>query len=155
MHRCFLAPYLTYIPNIGASPATIQKYRESELKHGRVAMLATFGILTSEKFHPLYDGKLSGNPLTALAEAPPLAFVQIFAFCGLLEYTFLSAAKAENYRAGDYYGVSNRIADVNDPAWVGFQNRELNNGRLAMFAVLGQLANAAITGKGPLEYWNL
>lgn len=47
----------------GADAATLTKYRESELKHGRTAMLAVLGWLTQERFHPLYDGKLSGNPL--------------------------------------------------------------------------------------------
>ena len=99
----------------------------------------------------MYDGKLSGNPLKAFGEVPPLGFVQIIAFGGLLEYTFQSAAKAtDKYQAGDYFGISNRI-DPKDPSWVDFQTRELNNGRLAMFAILGEIAHASITGKGALE----
>ena len=113
-------------------------------------MLAVFGILTQEKFHPFYDGKLSSNPLTAFLETPPLGFVQIIAFVGLLEYTFQSAAKGADYKAGDYYGVTNRIMDANDPSWVDFQTRELNNGRLAMFAVLGELAHAALFPDAPV-----
>eukprot|EP00401_Gymnodinium_catenatum_P069451 CAMPEP_0117538766 /NCGR_PEP_ID=MMETSP0784-20121206/42646_1 /TAXON_ID=39447 /ORGANISM="" /LENGTH=159 /DNA_ID=CAMNT_0005335387 /DNA_START=115 /DNA_END=594 /DNA_ORIENTATION=+ len=131
--------------------ATYDKYRECELKHGRIAMLATFGILTQEKFHPFYDGKLSSNPLAAFTETPPLAFVQIVIFCGILEYQFAAIAKGENYTAGDYYGINARISEKDTEAWVGFQNRELNNGRAAMFGILGMLAHAAITGKGPLE----
>jgi hypothetical protein len=130
--------------------ATLRKYRESELKHGRVAMLAVFGWLTQERFHPLYDGKLSGNPLKAFFEVPPLGFVQIIAFAGLLEYTFTVTAKNnKNYTPGDYYGISNVVGD--SESWKDFQTRELNNGRLAMFAILGEIAHAAITGKGALE----
>merc|ERR1712039_1117834 len=33
----------------------IAVYRDTELKHGRVCMLATLGIVVSEKFHPLFD----------------------------------------------------------------------------------------------------
>merc|ERR1719191_2016698 len=33
-------------------------YREAELKHGRVAMLASLGILVAEKFHPLFGGDI-------------------------------------------------------------------------------------------------
>ncbi|KAJ1429338.1 chlorophyll a/b-binding protein domain-containing protein [Ochromonadaceae sp. CCMP2298] len=131
--------------------ATIAKYRDSELKHGRVAMLAVLGWLTQEKFHPLYDGKLSGNPLKAFSEVPPLGFVQIVIFIGLLEYTFAAAAKGKGYIPGDFYGISARIANKDDKAWVGFQTRELNNGRLAMFGILGEITHAAITGKGALE----
>jgi hypothetical protein len=124
---------------------TLAKYRESELKHGRVAMLAVLGWLTQERFHPFYDGKLSANPLKAFLETPPLGFVQIVAFIGLLEYTFESSKKKNaNYVPGNYYGLS---SDNSDPSWVDFQTRELNNGRLAMFAIMGEITHAAITGK--------
>merc|ERR1719201_952829 len=33
-------------------------YREVELKHGRVAMLAALGILVGEQFHPLFGGDI-------------------------------------------------------------------------------------------------
>eukprot|EP01038_Epipyxis_sp_PR26KG_P007494 gene7494-10210_t len=135
--------------------ATLAKYRDSELKHGRTAMLAVLGWLTQEKFHPLYDGKLSGNPLKAFLEVPPLGFVQIVILGGLLEYTFTEVSKTNNYKTGDFYGITNRLPDPNDPSWVDFQTRELNNGRLAMFAIVGEIAHAAITGKGALEQWGL
>ena len=134
-----------------ADAAIMKKYRDSELKHGRVAMLAVLGVLTQERFHPLYDGKLSGNPLAAFNGVPAFGWVQIIIFCGILEFTFAAVAKDENYSVGDYYGISSRISDKDSEAWVGFQNRELNNGRAAMFGILGELTHAAITGKGPLE----
>ena len=52
-----------------ASPETMKKFREAELKHGRVAMLAAWGMITADKFHPLFDGKLSSNPLLAITQA--------------------------------------------------------------------------------------
>jgi hypothetical protein len=139
----------------GADAATMAKYRESEIKHGRVAMLAVFGVLTAEKYHPLYGGKLSGNPLEAFNGVPPLGWVQIIAFLGLIEYYLAAVSKTPGYVPGDYMGVSSSVADVNDSRWVSIQNRELSNGRLAMFAILGELTHAAITGKGPLEYWGI
>ena len=36
-----------------ASPADMVKYREAELKHGRVAMLAITGMLFAEVWHPM------------------------------------------------------------------------------------------------------
>merc|ERR1719473_2383148 len=134
-----------------ADDATIAKYREAELKHGRVAMLAVLGVLTQERFHPFYNGKLSGDPLTAFSQTPPIGFVQIIAFIGLLEYTFAMAAKGPGYVPGDYYGISARTPDASVANWKGFQTRELNNGRLAMFGIMGELAHSAITGKGPIE----
>ena len=39
-----------YLQN--TSPKVLRKYRESELKHGRLAMLATLGMLVQESYHP-------------------------------------------------------------------------------------------------------
>lgn len=42
----------------GADLSQIKKYREAELQHGRVAMLATIGLLVTEEpieFHPLFE----------------------------------------------------------------------------------------------------
>jgi light-harvesting complex I chlorophyll a/b binding protein 1 len=44
----------------GKSVAEIKKWRESEVKHGRVAMLATLGVFIQEKFSPFYNPE-SGN----------------------------------------------------------------------------------------------
>lgn len=131
--------------------ATLVRYREAELKHGRVAMLAVLGWLTQEHFHPLYDGKLSGNPLKAFLEVPPLGFVQIIIFAGFVEVLFGNSAKMPGYVPGDYFGINAMMNDKENEAWVGFQTRELNNGRLAMFAIMGEIVHAAITGKGALE----
>lgn len=38
----------------GASEGKVRFYREVELKHGRVAMLAAVGFLVAEQFHPLF-----------------------------------------------------------------------------------------------------
>lgn len=138
-----------------ADAATLAKYRESELKHGRVAMLAVLGYLTQERFHPFFDGKLSANPIKAFWEMPPLGAVQIIAFVGLLEYTGDAVAKASpDYKPGDYLGIGPRVQDPNDSNWVGIQTRELNNGRLAMFAILGEITHSCITGVGAFEGMN-
>ena len=49
-------------------PTLIPRYREAELKHGRVAMLAAWGMITADKYHPLFGGKNSANPLEALTQ---------------------------------------------------------------------------------------
>ena len=46
----------------------LTRYREAELKHGRVAMLAAWGMITQDAWHPLFDGKLSANPLLAIIQ---------------------------------------------------------------------------------------
>ena len=49
--------------------AAPHRFREAELKHGRVAMLASWGMITQDMWHPLFGGKLSANPLLALVQA--------------------------------------------------------------------------------------
>merc|ERR1711904_285095 len=45
-------------------------YREVELKHGRVAMLAALGFLVAESFHPLFGGNIDVPSYIAFQETP-------------------------------------------------------------------------------------
>merc|ERR1719463_762744 len=45
----------------------IAVYRNAELKHGRVCMLATLGMVVSEKFHPFFDNWGDGSFVSASA----------------------------------------------------------------------------------------
>merc|ERR1719247_1713272 len=45
-------------------------YREVELKHGRVSMLAALGILVGESFHPLFGGNIDSPAIYAFQETP-------------------------------------------------------------------------------------
>merc|ERR1719269_270032 len=45
-------------------------YREVELKHGRVAMLASLGILVGEQFHPLFGGDIDVPSYMAFQQTP-------------------------------------------------------------------------------------
>merc|ERR1712217_878037 len=48
-------------------------YREAELKHGRVCMLATLGFLVQERFHPFFGG-WDGPALQAVVQKDVLLF---------------------------------------------------------------------------------
>merc|ERR1719333_702971 len=45
-------------------------YREVELKHGRIAMLATLGMLVGENFHPLFGGDIDVPAYIAFQQTP-------------------------------------------------------------------------------------
>jgi hypothetical protein len=135
----------------GATKAQIAKYREAELKHGRVAMLAAWGMITADKFHPLFDNKLSRNPLLAIVQTPKLGVMQILLFIAFVEVLGVKNMKApvgEGYIPGNFlYGFPR----PDDDLWNNYQTRELNNGRLAMFGAIGMLVGSYLSAKGPLE----
>jgi len=131
-----------------ASPETMKKYREAELKHGRVAMLAAWGMITADSFHPLFGGKNSANPLLALTQVPKLGWLQILTFIMFIEVLGILNSRRPDYEPGNFLGSSQWETTE---SWVNYQTKELNNGRLAMFGSIGMLTVSYITGKGPLE----
>jgi hypothetical protein len=74
--------------------ATFTRRRETELKHGRVSMLATMGYITPELVGkwPAYLSPSSGlkfsdvpNGLGALSKVPLAGWVQILIYCAMVE----------------------------------------------------------------------
>lgn len=56
-----------------ATPNTLKRYREAELTHGRVAMLAVVGFLAGEAVEGksfLWDASVKGPAITHLAQVP-------------------------------------------------------------------------------------
>merc|ERR1712188_254331 len=45
-------------------------YREVELKHGRIAMLAALGLVVGEQFHPLFGGDIDVPSYVAFQQTP-------------------------------------------------------------------------------------
>merc|ERR1719440_2280961 len=54
-------------------------YREAELKHGRVCMLASLGFLVGENFHPLFGGNIDVPSYAAFQATPLQSFWPIVA----------------------------------------------------------------------------
>ena len=55
----------------GVSSSELKRYREAELTHGRVAMLATLGFLIGESgFTPLFQGKIDGIAINQFWQVP-------------------------------------------------------------------------------------
>jgi len=119
--------------------------REAELKHGRVAMLAAAGMIVTDQwgYHPLFDGKLSTNPLLAITQVPKLGLLQILTFIMFIEVLGILNSRRPDYEPGNFLGSSQW--ETTD-SWDNYQLRELNNGRLAMFGSLGMLTHAYISG---------
>jgi len=61
------------------APKILRRYRESELKHGRLAMLASTGYLVQESYHPLHSD-IGGLAITHMAQLRDLSLQQGFLF---------------------------------------------------------------------------
>jgi light-harvesting complex I chlorophyll a/b binding protein 1 len=139
--------------NYATSPEQFRRYREVEIKHGRVAMAATLGYIVAETglrwpASLTLDGSVSfsdiPNGIAAIPAIPGLGWVQIVFLVGCLEAGPL--AQSEDAAPGDlgwkYFGVKYEDGDVKADKL----NKELSNGRLAMFGILGMLVEDKLTG---------
>mmetsp|Transcript_14555 Transcript_14555/g.22214 ORF Transcript_14555/g.22214 Transcript_14555/m.22214 type:complete len:195 (+) Transcript_14555:49-633(+) len=121
----------------GQSDETMKLYREAELKHGRVAMAACLGwYVTASGVHPAFNSALSSDPLQAMKELPLVGWVQFVLGCGAIEWLAQQIKKRPGYVPGDILGAAYWVDD-SDEGWVDYQNKEINNGRLAMVAFMG------------------
>ena len=90
------------------------------------------------------------TPLATLSlwQTPKLGLLQIFIFIGFMEVIGILNTRRADYEPGNFLGSSQWETGE---TWENYQLKELNNGRLAMFASIGMLVGSYITGKGPIE----
>ena len=154
-------------------------YRAAELKHSRVAMLASAGWIVNG-LHLSFPGDLATgvkfsdlaakSPLEAWEATPFDGKVQILIAIGLAEFhsEFGAPYKTHYTKGGSFPG--NQLNFLGDSKWedvwggkvisttsaktdaqfLNQQSAELNNGRLAMIGVMGFSAAALVPGSVPL-----
>lgn len=142
------------------SDETLRWFRASELKHSRVAMVATTGyLINAAGIH--FPGMLSSdisfeslstmNPFDAWDAVPTAGKAQILVT--ILAAELITEAKGTHYMKGgdlptmvfpaiDFSGVSKETIDRK-------RTSELNNGRLAMIAIMSFVAAHNIPGSVP------
>ncbi|KAF6257240.1 light-harvesting protein of photosystem I [Scenedesmus sp. NREL 46B-D3] len=142
---------------LSKDPASLTRFQESEVFHCRWAMLGAAGVLGVEAlgFGNWYDA-----PLWAINGGSPTWFgVKVpFDLNTLLAIEFVAMAAAES-RRGDEPDAEKRTypGGAFDPLNFAKGNvddlklKEIKNGRLAMLACLGFVAQHAATGKTPLQ----
>merc|ERR1719220_2123690 len=129
-----------------------KRRRETEIKHGRISMLATMGYITPE-----LTGKFSGylspsaglkfadipNGLAAVSKVPAAGWLQIVIYGGLCE----ASGKDERGEApGDFGWKPPLLATDAQDLKTKRLNAELANGRLAMMAIIGMFFQDGLTG---------
>mmetsp|Transcript_21642 Transcript_21642/g.28386 ORF Transcript_21642/g.28386 Transcript_21642/m.28386 type:complete len:206 (-) Transcript_21642:148-765(-) len=128
-----------------AGKGDVFKYREAELKHGRVCMLAMTGILVQEVYQ-LNENFPSTNFLEALKTAPALGVFQIVLAIAAIE---LRTSSYEGRVPGDIGFDPLRLSkDGINEKWALM---ELKHGRLAMIGFLGCLVQQSLTETPILE----
>jgi Chlorophyll A-B binding protein len=113
----------------GKNDVQMNYYRESELKHGRIAMAACLGwFITAGGTHPAFGGSLSSDPLEAAKQLPLVGWIQFILGCSAVEWLTEKIRERPGYVPGDLLGAAYWV-DNSDEGWVQYQNKELNNGR--------------------------
>lgn len=148
----------------GKDDNTIKRYREAELTHGRVSMVAAVGFIVAENFNPLFDESITGPAVGHFQQLPANFWFLILAAIGFVEYGraqkgWVDPTAGEglfklkdDYVPGDIGWDPLGLKPTDKAEFDVMQTRELNNGRLAMFAILGEIVQELVTGK---ELFNL
>jgi hypothetical protein len=133
-------------------------FKEVEIKHGRVAMLAALGFIVGENFHPLFGGTIDTPSAFAFQQTPLQTFwFLVVAAIGTFE-TASSVQTLENPpdkpwtvkpdhipgNVGLFGGAE--LARRNPAEFKKVQTKEINNGRLAMIGIAGMVAQELVTG---------
>jgi hypothetical protein len=152
----------------GTTAGKLLFYREVELKHGRVAMLASLGILVGEQFHPLFGGNIDVPSYIAFQETPLEKFWYIVSIAIAIPEVIFSIPQFQKptdesglYKDQDTWNMKTGTGRIpgdlgfdplglkpKDPAaLLEMQNKEILNGRLAMISIAGMVAQELVTGK--------
>jgi len=169
-----LAPWGDFDPwdfSAGKTLEEVKMYRESEVTHGRVSMLAVLGFLVQEKAHFLFvePEKDIGPAIRHLDEVravSPAFFEGLALFIGAAEL-IRSQRGWKNPSTSGLGSWPGLLEDNYYPGDIGFdplglkpkgaeefaemQTKELQNGRLAMLAIAGFVAQELVDGSPILE----
>ena len=142
------------------------KYRESELKHGRVAMFAFLGIVAGELLgnagFSLIGADINGPAIFQYQQAEGALGAWSANVIGLTlaveGYNIVNgweapgesegmAAPKDSYTSGDLKFDPLGLKPTSASALKEIQTKEINNGRLAMLGVAGIVAQELVTGQ--------
>jgi len=121
-----------------------RKLRAAELKHGRVAMMASVGLLGQHWLRfPGFDAAPSGLGALNSAEGVAGSVLMLLPVTAIMELAWREDASREPGNFGDPFGVKM----YNDE----MRTKEISNGRFAMICVVGILAAELATGKDAIQ----
>jgi len=133
--------------NFSSNTNSLNWYRESELKHGRLAMLATVGWVISELTHNSIAATLGVASIVGtqdqvpsvlnggLDKVNPLFWLEVVCVAAVLE--FLAIEKGDTRAPGSFSFDPFHLSGKSMEEKFYVQESELFNGRLAMLAITG------------------
>jgi len=146
----------------GIDGGSLQRYREAELTHGRVSMLATVGFLVGEQVEGssfLFDSQVTGPAVNHFQQVPLPFWFAIGATIAIAESVRVQKGwqdpgqsdklflLKDGYQPGDLefdplgLGAGKSAEELDELA-----SKELNNGRLAMIAISGMVVQELVDG---------
>jgi len=161
------APLGVYDP-LGLMTKMPEKYRrwqEMEIKHGRIAMLATLhvfitgagykwpGYCSYLSFPPIKFDDIPAGTLASWAALPQAGWAQIVCLVAILDNSLF--AQDPNLEPGDVVGDRIPWVRYADPEVKFYKlNAERNNGRAAMMGIIGMMIHESLTGNPiwPMTY---
>jgi hypothetical protein len=145
------------------SEGKLRFYREVELKHGRVSMLAALGMVVGEQYHPLFGGDIDAPAYVAFQQTPletfwpavvaAIAIPEIFSVYDFNPPEWVQTGETEfwsirsDHTPGDLGFDPLGLKPTDPQEFKEMQTKELNNGRLAMIAAAGMIAQELVTGQ--------
>ena len=132
--------------------------REAEIKHGRVAMMAAAGVLWVEIFGPLpgwpaAEGRSQMDVFWDAWEEHPNAVVAALVFITVIEAVSgvaTTAGRESGERAPGDFGFNPLKFEVTEAMAL----KEVKNGRLAMWAVMGMIFQGTNTHEAAFSNLN-
>lgn len=142
----------------------VKRFREAEVMHGRVAMMATLGYIIGESTPTITYGMDVHHTIAnnQIPEVPGTVLFPFFLTINIIEALRASRGWVEpglgplftlrdNYYPGDIGFDPLGLKPKDALEYASMQAKELSNGRLAMLAAAGMCVQEQISGKGILE----
>ncbi|KAL7569192.1 hypothetical protein ACA910_016752 [Epithemia clementina (nom. ined.)] len=142
---------------------TIYWMRESELKHGRIAMMAVSGWIAVDLGARF---PLAGEPFDSVPnsyQAHDILVEQgsmgvLLLACGFIEVcsgaALVQVSKGEIDREAGFFAFGSKLLPKDEAAVFDIKTKEINNGRLAMLA-FGGIATQTALGYEDFPYWSM
>lgn len=156
-----------------ATVEDVRRYREAELTHGRVAMLAALGFVVGEQLEdfPAFmniDGNITGPAIYQFQQVQSGFWEPLVIFIGVCESYRVAVGWAAPNSTSETDSRLNQLLPDYEMGNLGFdplgmkpknagdlralQTKELNNGRLAMIAVAGFVVQELVNSTGIFEH---